>query len=366
MAYGDLLMAGQGWKDRLAFESASDVESERRTKSGKWGGWGRTLGLLGTTALIAATGGMAALPAAMLIGAGGVAGRSAGRAMAGGRERDSDKSVDALFYQGQQRKFKKEIGDYQAGMRERMLTDAGKDAFSAYTMQKYFKPAMGKMKGQFIGRFGSPEQKLAMMTGDPGAADMIARAKGASEGIASLEGMHGETAFSKADPSTWGRTPAASTLGPMLDPGVVNPVGTYGVDPVQQFGTDPLGATNVDDPLSNVPSPYRPTVPPSDTYEAAVRRATSNIPQQHMGGEQYLNETVRQSLGIPTAVQDQMGGLNYEQWMGQSDEALESYLTGSQSQGQQGNLFNLIQNKVNAPANWNRPGTGVGQQPAWW
>ena len=136
----------------------------------------------------------------------------------------------------------------------------------------------------------------------------------------------------------------------MPDPGVVNPVGTYGEDVIQQFGTDPVGATNVADPLSNVPSPYRPTVPSSDTYEAAVRRATSNIPQQHMGGEQYLNETVRQSLGIPTAVQDQMGGLNYEQWMGQSDKALEAYL----NQGQEGNLLDLIQNQDN-----------VGQ-PAWW
>ena len=318
--YGQLAMAGQEASDRAAFESAQNREQARRTKAGKWGGWGRTLGLLGAGLATAATGGLAAPVAAGLVGLGGLAGRSAGRAMAGGRERDADKNIDALFHQGEQRKFAKDIGDYQAGMRERMLTDAAKDAFSAYTMQKYFKPAMGKMKSQFIGRFGSPEQKLAMMTGDAGAADAIARAKGASEYLAGPDaGRFGQEDIARR------LNPAVSAAGPM-------PMG-QNVTGSQQFGTNPLGA----DTSSAVPSPYSPTSPTPDTYGAAVRRATSDIPQQYMGGEQYLNETVRQSLGLPTAVPDQMSGMNYNQWMGQSDEALEAYL----NQGQEGNLLDM-------------------------
>ena len=313
--YGQLAMAGQEASDRAAFESAQNREQARRAKAGKWGGWGRTLGLLGAGLATAATGGLAAPVAAGLVGLGGLAGRSAGRALAGGRERDADKNIDALFHQGEQRKFAKDIGDYQAGMRERMLTDTAKDAFSAYTMQKYFKPAMGKMKSQFIGRFGSPEQKLAMMTGDAGAADMIAGAKGTSEYLAGPDaGMFGQEDVVRR------LNPAVSHAGPM-------PMG-QNVTGSQQFGTNPLGA----DTSSVVPSPYSPTSPAPTTYGAAVERGRA------MSDQGMLNDTIRQSLGLPTSVPDQLGGMNFNQWMGQSDQAFEAFM----NQGQEGSLLDMV------------------------
>jgi len=342
--YAQMAMAGQEAQDRAAFEAAHNKEQARRTKAAKWGGWGRTLGLLGAGVATAATGGLAAPVAAGLVGLGGLAGRSAGRAMAGGRERDADKNIDALFHQGEQRKFGKEIGDYQAGMRERMMADTGKDALSAFMMAKYFKPGMDKMKGKFLGRFGSPDQKLGLMTGDPNARQMIDAAKAQSQAITNLDRMPGEAMFDKADPSTWGRTPppGASMLGPTPSPaGITNPVGPYGVNPVQQFGTDPLGATNISDPLSGLPSPYSPTAPVSNTYGAAVDRGRA------MSGQGMLNDTIRQSLGLPTSVPDQMGGMNYQQWMGQSDNAFESFM--NQGQGQEGSLFDMISPHMQQP-----------------
>jgi hypothetical protein len=320
--YGQLAMAAQEAQDRASFESAHNREQARRTRAGKWGGWGRTIGLLGAGLATAATGGLAAPVAAGLVGLGGLAGRSVGRALGGGRERDADKNVDALFYQGEQRKFGKEIGDYQAGMRERMMVDTGKDALSAFMMAKYFKPGMEKMKGKFLGRFGSPDQKLAMMTGDPNAADTIARARGASQYLAGPEaGMFGEEDIVRR------LNPSVGPQGPM-------PVG-QGLTPTQQFGTNPLGA----DLSTSVPTPYSPTAPAPDTYGAAINRGSA------MSDAGYLNDTIRQSLRLPTSVPDQMGGMNYQQWMGQSDNAFESYL----NQGQQGSLFDMISPHMQQP-----------------
>ena len=61
----------------------------------------------------------------------------------------------------------------------------------------------------------------------------------------------------------------------------------------------------------------------------------------------YLNDTIRQSLRLPSSVQDQMGGMNYQQWTGQSDQALEEFLM--QGQGQQGSLFDMISPHTQQP-----------------
>jgi hypothetical protein len=257
-----------------------------------------------------------------------------------------------------------------------MLTDTAKDAFSAYTMQKYFKPAMGKagefMKGlpegleagkemglnpfQAAGDYAKSFSSSAPFAVPGGAAEAIGglassstpevrSAREMSQYLADPEtGMFGEEMFSKADPSTWGRTPpsGASTLGPTPSPaGITNPVGPYGVNPVQQFGTDPLGATNISDPLSGLPSPYSPTAPSPNTYGAAVDRGRA------MSGQGMLNDTIRQSLGLPTSVPDQMGGMNWDQWMGQSDNAFESFM--NQGQGQEGSLFDMISPHMQQP-----------------
>ena len=334
--YAQMAMAGQEAQDRAAWESAQNRESARRTKAAKWGGWGRTLGLLGTAGLIASTGGLAGLPLALkagLIGLGGLGGRSFARSVSGGRERDADKSVDALFGQGEQRKWAKSIGDYQAGIRERMLTDTAKDAFSAYTMQKYFKPTIGKMKDKFIGRLCSPDQKLAMMTGDPNARDFIA-------------GVKARAAYQSGPESgIYGQEDVVRRLNPSVGPQGPLPVG-QGLTPTQQFGTNPLGA----DLSTSVPTPYSPTAPAPTTYGAAVDRGRA------MSGQGMLNDTIRQSLGLPTSVPDQMGGMSYDQYSNLSDEAFEAFM----NQGQEGNLLNMVQNQSNAPINWNRPGTTVG------
>tara|TARA_R110000765_G_scaffold160137_2_gene264283 strand:- start:54 stop:506 length:453 start_codon:yes stop_codon:yes gene_type:complete len=101
------------------------------------------------------------------------------------------------------------------------------------------------------------------------------------------------------------------------------------IDPSQQFGTNPLGAPD----MSSMPqSPYSPTPPTPDTYGAAINRGSA------MSDAGYLNDTIRQSLRLPTSVPDQMGGMNYQQWMGQSDNAFESFL----NQGQEGNLLDML------------------------
>jgi len=149
---GDLLMAAQSSEDVSAFRSAQDVESERRGKANWWGGLGRTVGMIGTGIGIASMANpLTGIPLALAIGLGGLGGRSAARAAAGGRERHAEKDIDALFYQGEQEEFKKDIEGYQSGVRERMVTDVGRDALSAFMMQKYFQPTMSKagtfMKG---------------------------------------------------------------------------------------------------------------------------------------------------------------------------------------------------------------------------
>ena len=135
---GQLLISGQGAKSRRDIELAQQKERARRGRAAVGGGWGRALGFGGS---FLATMGMAnPLLAAGLTGLGALAGRSAGRALTGGLERDADKSLDTDFYQGAQRDFKSEIGDYQQGMRNRMLMDTGRDIFSAYNLGKYMEP----------------------------------------------------------------------------------------------------------------------------------------------------------------------------------------------------------------------------------
>ena len=331
---GELLMAAQGASDRDAFESAYDKEGARRTKAGKWGGWGRTLGLLGTAGLIAATGGLAGLPLALkagLVGLGGLGGRSFARSISGGRERDADKSVDALFHQGEQRKFAKDIGDYQAGMRERMLTDAATDAFSAYLMggagEKIAK--WGADKPKFLGDWGA---KTFGVGGEQFAAETTAK------GLADNPWLAGA---SEAD-DLWasGIDSVAGSVNPAAAGMNLGPVAGSAVGTDLSNITNPLGA----DTSPVVSSPYSPTAPTADTYGAAVAKGRA------MGDQGMLNDTIRQSLGLPTGVPDQMGGMNYEQWMGQSDQAFEAFM----NQGQEGSLLDLIQNQDN-----------VGQ-PAWW
>ena len=135
---GELLISGQGAKSREDIRLADIKEKNRREKAGIWGGWGRAGGF---AASFLATAGMTnPITAAILTGMGALAGRSAGRALGGGLERDADKSLDTDFYQGAQRDFKKDIGNYQQGMRNRMLMDTGRDIFSAYNLGKYMEP----------------------------------------------------------------------------------------------------------------------------------------------------------------------------------------------------------------------------------
>ena len=267
--YGQLAMALQAKGDRFAFETQQNTEDDRRAKANKWGGWGRTLGLLGTGLGIAAMSNpLTGIPAAIAIGLGGLAGRSAGRAAGGGRERDADKNIDALFYQGEQRKFAKEIGTYQEGVRERMLVDTGKDALSAYLMAKSggagdFMKGMpegleaGKEMGlnpfQAAGDYAKSFSPNAPFVVPGGAAEAVGelassstpevqRAREWSEYLAGPEaGMFGEESFSKSDPSTWrsrftaqGATPANFNImttpdNPMgLAPSSPNPYGQEG------------------------------------------------------------------------------------------------------------------------------------------
>ena len=147
---GQLALAAEDQRSRSAFSKAGLAESERRGKASLWGGRGRMLGLLGTTL---ATAGMSnPLTAAILVGMGGLATRSIFRAFADGREQDANKEIDALFYQRQQDEFKKDIKDYQKGMRERMITDTGRDIFSAYAMRKYM-PEVQEF-GKDLGEYG--------------------------------------------------------------------------------------------------------------------------------------------------------------------------------------------------------------------
>jgi len=147
---GQLALAAEDQRSRSAFSKAGLAESARRGKASLWGGRGRMLGLLGTTL---ATAGMSnPLTAAILVGMGGLATRSIFRAFADGREQDANKEIDALFYQRQQDEFKKDIKDYQQGMRERMITDTGRDIFSAYAMRKYM-PEVQEF-GKDLGEYG--------------------------------------------------------------------------------------------------------------------------------------------------------------------------------------------------------------------
>jgi hypothetical protein len=135
---GQLLIAGQGSASRDDIRHAQEKEKARRGKAAVGGGWGRALGFGGS---FLATMGMAnPITAAIITGMGALGGRSLGRALTGGLERDADKSIDTDFYQGAQRDFKSEIGDYQQGMRNRMVMDTGRDMFSAYNLGKYMKP----------------------------------------------------------------------------------------------------------------------------------------------------------------------------------------------------------------------------------
>jgi len=326
-SYAQLAMAAQEAQDRAAFKAAERKESSRRGRAAKAGGWGRLLGM-GLAGL--ATGGMAPLVQAGLIGLGGLAGRSIGRAAAGGRERDADKNIDALFRQGDQEAFKENIEDYQKGTRERMLVDAGKDAFSAFTMAKYFKPHLAKAQASLgIGGAGAGLP--------PEMAEEIARAKGASEYLAGADaGMFGKAGFSKADPTSWARTPAASTLGPMTDPGPVNTVGPYGVDPVQQFGTDPLGANN--DPLSNVPSPYSPTAP--DLYGSSAENYSNAVARgQAMSNQGMLSPEIRQSLGLTSQADQVMSNAYANNYAQLSNMSLDEF--DAMMNAQDGNLLDL-------------------------
>ena len=135
---GQLLISGQGAKSRREIELAQENERARREKAAIGGGWGRALGFGGS--FLATMGMTNPITAAILTGMGALAGRSAGRALGGGLERDADKSLDTDFYQGAQRDFKKDIGNYQQGMRNRMLMDTGRDIFSAYNLGKYMEP----------------------------------------------------------------------------------------------------------------------------------------------------------------------------------------------------------------------------------
>ena len=342
--YAQMAMAGQEAQDRAAFESAHNREQARRTKAGKWGGWGRTLGLLGAGLATAATGGLAAPVAAGLVGLGGLAGRSAGRALAGGRERDADKNIDALFYQGKQREFGKEIGDYQAGMRERMLTDAGRDAFSAYLMggagDKIAK--WGADKPKFLGDWGA---KTLGVGGDKFAAETTAK------GLADNPWLAGA---SDAD-DLWasGIDSVAGSVNPASAGMNLGPVAGSAVSTDLSNITNPLGAPNtpptIQGPLSDIPQ-----VPTN--YDEAMRKAAGMRTMDHAG--RITNPEVLKSLGgLPAQPpQDFLGGMSYDQYSNLSDEAFEAFM----NQGQEGNLLNMVQNQSNAPINWNRPGTTVG------
>ena len=329
--YAQMAMAGQEAQDRAAFESAHNREQARRTKAGKWGGWGRTLGLLGAGLATAATGGLAAPVAAGLVGLGGLAGRSAGRALAGGRERDADKNIDALFYQGKQREFGKEIGDYQAGMRERMLTDAGRDAFSAYLMggagDKIAK--WGADKPKFLGDWGA---KTLGVGGDKFAAETTAK------GLADNPWLAGA---SEAD-DLWasGIDSVAGSVNPASAGMNLGPVAGSAVSTDLSNITNPLGAPNtpptIQGPLSDIPQ-----VPTN--YDEAMRKAAGMSTMDHAG--RITNPEVLKSLGQRIPVQDQMGGMNYQQWMGQSDDAFEAFM----NQGQEGSLFDMISPHMQQP-----------------
>ena len=326
--YGQLAMAGQEASDRAGFESAQNKEQARRTKAGKWGGWGRTLGLLGTAGLIAATGGLAGLPLALkagLVGLGGLGGRSFARSISGGRERDADKSVDALFHQGEQRKFAKDIGDYQAGMRERMLTDAAKDAFSAYLMggagEKIAK--WGADKPKFLGDWGA---KTFGVGGEQFAAETTAK------GLADNPWLAGA---SEAD-DLWasGIDSVAGSVNPAAAGMNLGPVAGSAVGTDLSNITNPLGA----DTSPVVSSPYSPTSPAPDTYDAAMSKAAGMRTMDHAG--RITNPEVLKSLGgLPAQPpQDFLGGMSYDQYSNLSPKAFEAFM----NQGQEGSLLDMV------------------------
>ena len=159
-SYAQLAMAAQAAEDKRKIEAAQTDELARREKAGKWGGLGRTLGLLG---MGLATGGMGLLGSSVLTGLGGLGGRALGRSLGGGKESDAEKNVGGIFYKGARKDFRKNISDYHKGMNERMLVDTGKDMFSAYTFNKYMKPKLADMKTKWTGKYGTDAEKLSLM-----------------------------------------------------------------------------------------------------------------------------------------------------------------------------------------------------------
>ena len=67
-----------------------------------------------------------------------------------------------------------------------------------------------------------------------------------------------------------------------------------------------------------------------------MRKAAGMSTMDHAG--RITNPEVLKSLGQRIPVQDQFGGMNYQQWMGQSDDALQAFM----NQGQQGSLLNML------------------------
>jgi len=276
--YAQLAMAAQASKDRAAFEAADKKEGRRRTKAAKWGGMGRTLGLLG---MALATGGMGLIPSAIATGLGGLAGRSVGRALGGGRERDADKDVDSLFYQGARRKFGENIEDYQSGMRERMLTDAARDMFSAYAMGKYkpeIKEFMGGvkeygLKDTMARTFGTGGEQFAERVTEQGLADNPWLA-GASE----------------AD-DLWARTPDAASK-----------LSTAGIEETNlSIGYDDLPAR------TTLPSPEAAmNIEPTNLLDMANTSGMSQRAVDAGVDPMYIAESTGQTIDPLNRFQDQM------------------------------------------------------------
>jgi len=266
---GQLMISGQGARSREDLRLAREKEDSRRSKAGIWGGRGRLLGFGGS---FLATLGMAnPLLAAGLTGLGALAGRSIGRALGGGRERDADKSINTDFYKGAQRDFKKEIGDYQQGMRERMVMDTGRDIFSAYNLGKYMKPKAAM----------SPEQLDSIRKAEANVEYMNkAQGIGVSPPSSRLENPLEDSLLNLVDPKNTitGVIPPGDSVTPYLQDATkgVLPAGggNLGVT-TQQYGT----AGNVID----FNQPYKLSVDPS------MQNNTNVIPT-YIGGQYQGNQ----------------------------------------------------------------------------
>ena len=247
---GQLLMAGQGAASREDIRLADIKEKNRREKAGIWGGWGRAGGF--GASFLATMGMTNPITAAVLTGMGALAGRSAGRALGGGLERDADKSLDTDFYQGAQRDFKSEIGDYQQGMRNRMVMDTGRDIFSAYNLNKLRDPLArstgigGESYGQRVTEQGlrdnpwltqSDDDFWASIGDDALAGTSTSAASSPIEdSLLNLVGSGPPPAvtkdFSRLGLPVGGTAP--SNVAPVTSGMNVNPIG--GMDPYQQYG----------------------------------------------------------------------------------------------------------------------------------